>query len=95
MAGRTKNPYQALLNRRGTVLLTVLTHPTETQSALSKKLGIHFQHFNNDLSDLVSEGVLERNRIGRRVFYSLSDKAIESNPDLELMVRSMALVKAD
>lgn len=92
MVGRNKNPYQALLNRRGAVLLTVLVNPAETQASLARKLGINYQHLNNDLSDLVSEGVLERHRIGRRVFYSLSDEAMGLNPDLELMATSMSLV---
>ena len=86
MPGRKKNSYPTLLNRRGSVLLTSLLYPGATQQQLADRLGLHFQHVNNDLSELVAAGVLSRERKGRRVFYTLTPEAQESNPDLSLIM---------
>ena len=69
----------SLMTARGRVLCVALARPQLTQDEIGYELGIPFQNVNRALGALVEEGLLAKERIGRRSFYT-------AGPELEQCV---------
>ena len=81
----------SLLNVRGRVLVLLAIHGHRTtQAELAALAGVHFQHVNRALKELVASGMLKRKRVGRRSYYTLTSALSESGQADAVLISQMA-----
>ncbi len=70
---QAKKPGWQLFTSHGLVLISILNQPGRTVLEISRELCLTGRAVSLAISDLVSEGYVVRNRVGRRTFYQVDE----------------------